>query len=281
VNGKLARAAQPLHAGDALRVEIPDPEPTDLVPEDLPLRVVFEDEHLAVVDKPAGLVVHPGAGVPRGTLVHALVHRYPGIAGVGGVRRPGLVHRLDKDTSGLLVVAKTDRAYQGLVAQLASRALKRIYVALVWGTPRDAQGVLEAPIGRHPRHRKRMAVVKQGGKPARTRYRVTERFGFASLLRLELDTGRTHQIRVHLSWAGYPVVGDRVYGGGRKRLSGGQPERSLPRRLLDQVSRQALHAAELEFTHPITGTRLRFQSPLPEDLADALGLLREGAAPPR
>ncbi len=283
VNGKTVRASRLLRAGDELRLEVPDPEPTGLLPEDLPLNVIYEDDHLAVVDKPAGMVVHPGAGVSRGTLVHALVHRYPSIEGVGGVRRPGLVHRLDKDTSGLMVVAKTETSYHRLVAALAARTLKRTYSALVWGEPGDTAGVLEAPIGRDPRHRQRMAVVTRGGKPARTRFRVEERFGIAALLRVELDTGRTHQIRVHLAWAGHPVVGDPVYGGRAKmRLSESHLQRNLARELLDGLGRQGLHAAELEFQHPVTGAPLHLQSPLPEELLQALRLLRARSnQPPR
>jgi 23S rRNA pseudouridine1911/1915/1917 synthase len=274
VNGSAARASQALKEGDALVVLVPEPEATRLVPEDIPLAVAYEDDDLVVVDKPAGLVVHPGAGVKHGTLVHALVHRYPDIEGVGGVRRPGIVHRLDKDTSGLMVVAKTDRAYQALVRDLAARRLKRVYRALAWGDPRAESGVLDAPIGRDPRNRKRMAVVARGGKAARTRFRVEERFGVVCLLRLELETGRTHQIRVHLAWAGHPVVGDAVYGGGRKRLSAPVAERNLAVELLERIGRQALHAAELDMIHPVTGSPLRLRSPLPADFAEALAWLR-------
>lgn len=279
VNGRAARASQRVHGGDRVRVEIPPPAPSALEPEDLPLALVHEDEHLIVIDKPAGLVVHPGAGVQRGTLVHALLHRYPEIAGVGGAGRPGIVHRLDKETSGLVVVARTPRAYLGLVEAIRARRVRRGYVALVWGVPRTAEGTVEAAIGRDPRERKRMAVVRRGGKAARTRWRVAERFGLAARLEVQLETGRTHQIRVHMAHLGHPVVGDPVYGGrGKKLLSLPEPERSLARALLHCLGRQALHAAELDLSHPVTGEPLRFVSTWPEDLTRAMELLRASPA---
>jgi 23S rRNA pseudouridine1911/1915/1917 synthase len=275
VNGGAARAAQRLRAGDRVRVEIPEPKPLTLLAEALPLTIVHEDADLVVLDKPAGIVVHPGAGVASGTLVHALLHRYPEIARVGGATRPGIVHRLDKDTSGLLVVARSERAHRALVAALKAREVKRTYVALVWGEPRTASGLTETAMGRHPKDRKRMAVLTRGGKPARTHWRVVERFGIAARLEVELDTGRTHQIRVHLAHLGHPVVGDPVYGGrGKKQLSLRESERRLAGELLDVLSRQALHAAALELTHPVSGTRLTFSSPLPGDIGQALDLLR-------
>lgn len=275
VNGRPVRASLRLREGDRVRVEIPDPEPTALTAEDLPLTVVHEDPDVVVLDKPAGLVVHPGAGQQRGTLVHALLHRYPEIVGVGGAGRPGIVHRLDKDTSGLMIVARSSRAYRALVEALRARTVRRTYQALVWGEPRQAEGVIEAALGRHPKERTRMAVVARGGKPARTRWRVAERFGFASRLEVGLDTGRTHQIRVHLGHLGHPVVGDGVYGGrGKKLLSLRDPQRSLAADMLKCLPRQALHASALELPHPVTGTRLLFESPLPEDFERALGLLR-------
>jgi len=275
VNGQPVRAAQRLREGDRVRIELPDPEPSALTPEALPLSMVYEDADLAVLDKPAGLVVHPGAGVRSGTLVHALLHRYPEIAAVGGPGRPGIVHRLDKDTSGLLVVARSLRAYRELVEALRARTVRRTYAALVWGEPGASAGVIETALGRHPKERKMMAVVQRGGKPARTRWRVVERLGVASRLEVTLDTGRTHQIRVHMAHLGHPVVGDAVYGGrGKKLLSLCQSQRSLAAELLKSLPRQALHASALELTHPVTGTRLSFESPLPEDFERALGLLR-------
>ncbi len=275
VNGGPVRASQRLRDGDRVRVEVPEPEPSILTPEPWPLTIVHEDADLVVLEKPAGLVVHPGAGVKSGTLVHALLHRYPEIGGVGGAVRPGIVHRLDKDTSGLLVVARSSRAYRALVEALRAREVKRTYTALVWGVPRQPGGVVESAIGRHPKDRKRMAVVPRGGKPARTHWRVTEPLGVAARLEVQLDTGRTHQIRVHMAHMGHPVVGDGVYGGrGKKLLSLRETERSLAADLLTCLPRQALHAAALELTHPVTGLRLSFASPLPDDFERALGLLR-------
>ena len=278
VNGRVARASRRLRGGDTVRLELPPPPEAGIPaiePEDLPLTRVFEDEWLLVIDKPAGMVVHPGAGVRSGTLVHALVHHYPSIVEVGGEGRPGIVHRLDKDTSGLMVVAKTARAYRGLVEAVGAREVRRVYQGLVWGEPRARHGRVEAPIGRDPRDRKRMAVVRRGGRRAATAWRVLEGFGGAALLELVLETGRTHQIRVHLSHIRHPVIGDPVYGGrGKKLLSLGLGERSLHSALLECLPRQALHASELGFAHPVTGEALRFEAPLPEDFAEALGRLR-------
>ena len=301
VNGRAGRASQRLRDGDRVRVEIP-PAPVDaaLEPEDLPLAIVHEDSHLIVIDKPAGLVVHPGAGVRRGTLVHALLHRWPEIADVGGAGRPGIVHRLDKDTSGLLVVARSARAHRALVEALRARAVKRTYGALVWGEPREDRGVVESAIGRDPRDRQRMAVVTRGGKPARTRWAVVDRFGSAARLEVGLDTGRTHQIRVHMAHLGHPIVGDPRYGGRtgstrrpghgagagmrgakagsgpvKKSLSAREAERSLASALLECLPRQALHASELELSHPVTGKSMTFESPWPEDLTRALALMRD------
>jgi 23S rRNA pseudouridine1911/1915/1917 synthase len=274
------RAALRLREGDQVRIEIPEPAPSTLTPEALPLTILHEDQDLVVLDKPAGLVVHPGAGVRQGTLVHALLHRYPEIVGVGGAGRPGIVHRLDKDTSGLLVVARSLRAYRDLVEALRARTVRRTYAALVWGEPGAGSGVIETALGRHPKERTKMAVVTRGGKPARTKWRVVERLGVASRLEVTLDTGRTHQIRVHMAHLGHPVVGDGVYGGrGKKVLSLCQSERRVAAELLKCLPRQALHASALELTHPVTGTRLSFESPLPEDFERALGLLRAMRAP--
>ncbi|MBI1799913.1 MAG: RluA family pseudouridine synthase [Candidatus Eisenbacteria bacterium] len=276
VNGEPARASTRLKTGDRVRFEPPPPRTVALDPEDIPLSVMYEDDELLVIEKPAGLVVHPGAGVPRGTLVHALLHRDPGIADVGGAGRPGIVHRLDKDTSGLMVVARTPRAYRALVEAIRAREVRRVYRALVWGSPGPVSGELEGAIGRDRRQRKRMAVVRRGGKPARTRWRVLSRLGCATLIEARLDTGRTHQIRVHLAHLGHPVVGDALYGGrARKQLSANEAERRLADALLDHLSRQALHASELALTHPVTGVALRWTSSVPEDMARALDLLRE------
>ena len=264
-----------LKPGDVVSVEVPLAAPTTLEPEALPVEVVFEDPDLLVIAKPAGMVVHPGAGVPRGTLVHALLHRYPEIATVGGSGRPGLVHRLDKDTSGLLVVARSPRAYRALVEAIRVRAISRIYQALVWGDPIAASGTVETAIGRDPRDRRRMAVARKGGKPARTHWRVEERFGLAARLEVRLDTGRTHQIRVHLGHLGHPVVGDPVYGGRAKKvLSLRRTDVSLRNEILKFLPRQALHASELELPHPVTGRALAFSLPWPEDFTQAIEALR-------
>ncbi|MBI1797345.1 MAG: RluA family pseudouridine synthase [Candidatus Eisenbacteria bacterium] len=274
VNDRAARASQRVKAGDRVRVEVPAPEPSELIAEAIPLTVVHEDADIVVIDKPAGLVVHPGAGVRQGTLVHALLHRYPEVAGVGGAGRPGIVHRLDRDTSGLMVVARTPRAYRALVEALRSRAVRRTYAALVWGVPRAVSGAIETAIGRHPRDRKRMAVVPRGGKPARTRWEAVERLGIATRIAAHLDTGRTHQIRVHMEHIGHPVIGDKVYGRAKRDLSLRESERSLAAEVTSCLPRQALHAIELELLHPATGARMSFDSPLPEAFERVLALLR-------
>ncbi len=292
VDGARARGKEKARPGSRIEAILPAAEPSHLSPEPRALSILFEDEHVIVLDKPAGLVVHPGAGVRSGTLVHALLAHCPGIEGVGGVQRPGLVHRLDKDTSGLLIVAKTDAAYQALTRALAGRRIRRRYVGLVWGVPRPAEARLEASIGRDPKDRQRMAVRPAGApgaRPAATRYRVLEelpvgaaRARFA-LLEVELETGRTHQIRVHLSHRGHPVVGDALYGGGAKKaLSLPPDDRKLASRLVTEIGRQALHAAALEFDHPIRGEALTFRAPLPQEMARALsvlGLLNRPACP--
>ncbi len=275
VNGRTARASLKLKDGDRVQLEVPPRRASRIEPEARPLVVVHEDEHLLVLDKPAGLVVHPGAGVQSGTLVHALLHHAPAIAEVGGEGRPGIVHRLDKDTSGLLAVAKTETAYQVLVEALRARTVHRIYHAIVWGDPGPSSGWIDLPIGRDPKDRKRMAVVRGGGRPSRTHWKVLERFGLATLVEARLETGRTHQIRVHMAAVRHAVVGDPVYGGRvRKTLSLRPSERSLADALLRVLRRQALHAAQLELAHPVTGASLRFESPIPEDFARALELLR-------
>jgi 23S rRNA pseudouridine1911/1915/1917 synthase len=279
VNDLPGRASQRLRGGDHVSFELPAPSLAVAIdPEARPLAIVFEDDHRLVIDKPAGLVVHPGAGVTSGTLVNALVHHAPEIIGVGGADRPGIVHRLDKDTSGLLVVAKTPRAHRALVEAMSRRAVTRVYRAIVWGDSRESEGLIDAPVGRDPRRRQRMAVVPRG-RPAVTRWRVMELFGPATLLEVRLETGRTHQIRVHLAHQGRPVMGDPVYGGrSKKQLSLSGRERSLAAALLRYLPGQALHAAELAFTHPVTGEVKSFTSALPEGFARALTLLRAFAA---
>jgi 23S rRNA pseudouridine1911/1915/1917 synthase len=280
VNGLAARPSQRLKPGDRIELRLPEPRPAALEPEERPLAIVHEDPDIVVLDKPAGRVVHPGAGVARGTLVHALLHRYPEIAGVGGPGRPGIVHRLDKDTSGLMVVARTPRAYLALVEAIRRRAVRRIYQALVWGEPRAAAGTIETSLARDPRDRRRMAVARKGGKPARTHWRVVERFGVAARLEVRLDTGRTHQIRVQLAHLGHPVVGDPVYGGRARAGSGlSGAERTLREDVLSLLPRQALHASGLELPHPVGGRPLAWESPWPSDFARAVELLRARGAP--
>ena len=268
VDGKTARASRLLARGERVTVRIPDHEPPrTLQPSPIPLTVVYEDEHLAVIDKPAGLVVHPAPGHWDDTLVNALVARGTTLSG-GAEGRPGIVHRLDRDTSGLMVVAKTDLAHRRLGAAIAARRVRRSYAALGWGHLDESPTVIEAPIARHPQDRKRMAVTP-GGRPARTDAFVVARFGVADLLRLELHTGRTHQIRVHLELIGHPIVGDPVYGGGGSRRISGAARRDAEA-LERAAPRQALHAAALAFRHPASGEPLEFRSEWPADLGPAL-----------
>ncbi len=268
VDGKWARASRMLSRGEQVTVEIPDHEPPrTLQPAAIPLNVVFEDEHLAVLDKPAGLVVHPAPGHWDDTLVNALVARGTTLAG-GAEGRPGIVHRLDRDTSGLMVVAKTDLAHRRLGAAIAARRVHRTYAALAWGHLAESPTVIEAPLARHPTDRKRMAVTARG-RAARTDVYLAARFGVVDLLRLELHTGRTHQIRVHLEHIGHPVVGDPVYaGGGSRRISGAA--RREAQAIERATPRQALHAAALAFRHPATGEPLEFRAEWPADLRAAL-----------
>ncbi|MGH6802389.1 MAG: RluA family pseudouridine synthase, partial [Methyloceanibacter sp.] len=244
--------------------------------------VVYEDDTLIVIDKPAGFVVHPGAGHAAGTLVNALIaHCGMSLSGIGGVARPGIVHRLDKDTSGLMVVAKTDQAHRALAAQFADHGrtgeLERGYLALVWGAPSRPYGTIDAAIGRHPTSRTKMAVLPAKGREAVTHWRVVETFGrkdapIASLIECTLETGRTHQVRVHLAHIGHPLIGDPLYGQGFKSKLRKLPEPLRGKLALD---RQALHAARLAFAHPVTGTLLKFNSPLPADLAEIVEAFKE------
>jgi 23S rRNA pseudouridine1911/1915/1917 synthase len=273
VDGRAARASARVRAGMAVEVTVPPPAAAQPQPEDIPLRVVHEDAHLIVVDKPAGLVVHPGAGTRAGTLVNALLHRVKDLSGVGGVLRPGIVHRLDRGTSGLLVVAKDDRTHQELARQFASRSVGKEYLAIVLGRPRRGEGEIASPIGRDPVHRQRMSVRAPRGRAALTRWSVAEALEGAALLRVRIHTGRTHQIRVHLASIGHPVAGDAVYGGRRLPASAG----ARLREALAALDRPALHAARLAFSHPATGERVAFESPLPEDLVRLRERLRGGA----
>jgi 23S rRNA pseudouridine1911/1915/1917 synthase len=264
-----------VNAGDTISLSVPPPEPAEPKPEDIPLNIVFEDKEIIVIEKPAGLVVHPAAGHGSGTLVNALIaHCGDSLSGIGGVKRPGIVHRLDKDTTGVMVVAKTDRAHQALAAQFADHGrtgpLRRGYLALVWGAPERAKGTINAPIARHAQSRDKMAV-RTNGREAITHWQVLERYAgsdgkpVASLLACRLETGRTHQIRVHLAHAGHPLLGDAVYGRGFKTKESrlGSPARDT----LTALGRQALHAYLLAIEHPATRETLTFRSELPSDFA--------------
>ncbi|MBM3287179.1 MAG: RluA family pseudouridine synthase [Candidatus Eisenbacteria bacterium] len=262
-----------LKPGWIVRVTRPDPQVSPLEAQDLALRIVHEDEEILVIDKPAGLTVHPGAGRRAGTLANGLLHLHPDRDWPGAPERPGIVHRLDRLTSGLLVVACEPRAYLELRRQIAAREVARRYLALAWGTPSAAAGTIDAAIGRDPRERKRMAVAARGGRGARTHYRVLRSLGALSLLEVRLETGRTHQIRVHLAHIGFPVFGDAVYGGGRAFLSRLSPrDRPAWTARLRRLNRQALHAYHLSLRHPRDGARWVFESPLPAEID---GLLRE------
>src|SRR3954447_616183 len=268
VSGKPIRdPATKVHGGESLRVEVPEPEPSHNAPQDIPLTIVFEDEHLLVVDKPAGLVVHPAAGNLDGTLVNALLHHCGGsLSGIGGVARPGIVHRIDKDTSGLLVVAKTDVAHEGLARQFAAHSIDRRYLAIVSGLPKASQGVVDAPLARSAANRKKIAIVEgKRGKRAVTHWERLQLLHDAALVECRLETGRTHQVRVHMASIGHPLLGDPVYGRSGKTRG----------KLLKELGfhRQALHAAELGFIHPVTKRRLSFSSPMPADMQELFNAL--------
>ncbi len=267
----VAEPSRRVKPGERVRIEVPPVRPATPAPEAMPLEILYEDEHLLVLDKPAGLVVHPAPGHAGGTLVNALLaHCGEGLSGIGGVARPGIVHRLDRQVSGVMVVAKHDRAHLGLAAQFTVHGIRRVYEAVVHGLPEPPRGEIDRPIGRHPRDRRRMAVVADG-KPARTRYRVLEAAGvLAARLELELFTGRTHQIRVHLQSLGHPVLGDPLYRPRRDRLP------AAVRQWLRGLDRILLHARVLAFDHPVTGARLEFERSPPPCFAEAMTRLREG-----
>ncbi len=264
--GRVTLAGEPVKKnrrvspGECYLVELPEPVPMEVLPEDIPLDILYEDGDLIVLNKPKGLVVHPAPGHPGGTLVNALLfHCGDSLSGIGGVSRPGIVHRLDMDTSGLMLCAKNDRAHRLLSAQLSDRSLHRVYEAILRGTPREREGTVDAPIGRSPKDRKKMAVTEANSRRAVTRYRVLESFPGYSWVRCELETGRTHQIRVHMAYLGHPVAGDPLYGGGKGELG---------------LTSQCLHARCIRFLHPSTGEELRFETPLPEEFTQALAVLR-------
>jgi 23S rRNA pseudouridine1911/1915/1917 synthase len=269
VDGAASKAAHRLKDGERVDVVVPPPAPEEMAAEAIPLAVVFEDAHVLVVDKPAGMVTHPGAGRSTGTLAAAALAHAPEIAGVGGPRRPGIVHRLDKGTSGLIVLAKSRQAYDSLTAQLQRRTMSRRYLCLAHGAIASLEGMIDAPIARDPRSRVRMAVARAGtGRRAVTRFRVLERFAGYTYLECRLETGRTHQIRVHLASLGHPVVGDATYGARRSR----QPD-TLPSDLVEDLGGVALHAAGLSFLHPVTGETVDLSCPLPNRIARLLSHL--------
>jgi len=274
LNGEPAKPSAEVGPGDAIEAEVPELAHLTASPERIPLTVPFEDGDIVVVDKPAGMVVHPAPGAMSGTLVNALLGRGVSLSAEGGTLRPGIVHRLDKDTSGLVVVAKTDEAHRKLAAAFESRQVRKTYLALAWGTWKEGEGTVDEPVGRRPSDRKRMAVVS-GGRPAVTRWSVREQFPFAGLVEARPETGRTHQIRVHLAHIRHPVIGDSEYGGA-PRAFGSVPThyKRDAKRVAELAERQMLHARELSFEHPRTGERVKFVSPLPEDFAAVLSLLR-------
>jgi 23S rRNA pseudouridine1911/1915/1917 synthase len=265
----VVRASLALKAGTAIDIDLPAPTPATPQPEAIPLTILHDDDDIVVIDKPAGMVMHPAAGHAAGTMVNALLHHVRGLSGVGGAERPGVVHRLDRGTSGVVVVAKHDRAHRALGRMFHDRQVTKEYLALVWGTPKAGQ-LFERPIGRDPKHRQKMSSRSRRPRAALTRLLDVEALGGVSLVRLSIGTGRTHQIRVHLSEAGYPVVGDPLYGGARRRV---------PAKLstLAKLDRPFLHAARLSFAHPSTGVTVTFDAALPESLKMMLDGLRSGA----
>ncbi len=275
----LTDASLRVKAGMAIEVKLPDPAPATAQAEAINLNIIYEDEALIVIDKPPGMTVHPAPGAATGTLVNALLAHCKGsLSGIGGVERPGIVHRIDKDTSGLIVVAKTDAAHNGLAVQFAAHDLERVYIAFLWGVPVPRRGTIEGAIGRDPRHRKRMAIVKRGGKAAVTHYAVTAVLarGGAAVAELRLETGRTHQIRVHMTASGHPLIGDPLYGKPtRPRLAALEENLGEAARAAALAfPRQALHAAKLGFIHPLTQEMLSFSAPLPQDMLDLLHILQ-------
>jgi 23S rRNA pseudouridine1911/1915/1917 synthase len=269
VNGKVCTSKKiAVQLGDRISLSLPEAKPLDLQPEAIPLDILYEDDTLIIVNKPAGLVVHPAAGHESGTLVNALLAHCQNLAGIGGVQRPGIVHRLDKDTTGAIAIAKTDLAHQHLQAQLKAKTARRDYLGVVYGAPSTQSGTIDQPIGRHPTERKKMAVipVEKGGRPAVTHWQVRERLGNYTLIHFQLETGRTHQIRVHSAYIGHQIVGDPVYSSGRNvgvNLTG-----------------QALHAWRLQLRHPLTNELIEVTAPLPSSFTTLLDVLRRRAISP-
>jgi len=277
VDGKAARPSLKLKGGEQVTVEIPEPVEAEPQPEAIPLEVLYEDGDLIVINKPAGMVVHPGPGNSSGTLVNALLAHCTDLSGIGGELRPGIVHRLDKGTSGILVAAKSDRAHQGLCAQFHVHSVKRIYQALVFGTPQTDSGKIEGTIGRHPTERLRQSGKAKNGKHAVTRWRVKERYGRISLMELRLETGRTHQIRVHMTESGFPLLGDPLYPDGGRVNNLADPRL---KKMITALGRQALHARTLGFIHPVTEEYLEFTVQMPADMQALCDYLASVATSP-
>src|SRR3972149_5630516 len=271
INGKEAKASHKIRDAETIEMNIPVPEAIEALPEHIPLDILYEDREVIVINKPAGMVVHPAAGNYTGTLVNALLDHCKDLSGIGGKLRPGIVHRLDKDTTGVLIAAKSDKAHQSLSAQFKKHSVKRKYIALVHGVIKGDKGKIEAEIGRHMSQRNMMSVKTKRGKTAVTHFKVLSRFDQFTLLELTLETGRTHQIRVHLTSINHPVVGDQVYGG-KERISGVKEPKI--RRVIKKLGRQALHATILGFMHPETNKYMEFTAPIPEDFQIVLDALR-------
>ncbi len=272
LNGVPTKASSKLKGGESIQVTLPDPEPIKALPEDIPLHILYEDQDLIVIDKPAGMVVHPAAGHSRGTLVNALLHHCTDLAGIGGELRPGIVHRIDKDTSGVIVVTKNDQSHQHLAAQFKAHSINRRYLALIHGAPEKSSGRIDQPIGRHPTQRKKMSGNAKNGKRAVTHWKTLKQYNVnrLSLIELQLETGRTHQIRVHFAEKNCPLVADPLYGN-RSRITAIK-DMEL-RRLIEKLPGQALHAQKLGFIHPTSGKYLEFSSEIPETLSNIITYL--------